>query len=328
MKRHQLDVDLGLGKEVHDPPGAIVDTQPDQHHAWPVDRELGFARMLLSIPVCEVLDGLDAEAAGVLLDERAESHGIESGQVGRIVEHLGYRVAGQRALLQLEHDQPAGGIDTKEIKRTTVLRDDLVSIAAGRGQAGTRVERHVRPLVIAALDRRLPAHAALRTDARRNAGFRPPYASRAAQSLVAIAVRIVAISAAAASWAIITDAGGVEAHWSSTRSASARRTTSRPTTTTSTARPAAASATHSAACCAPHVRTAFSVSSSAWTKTKAARAASSASGSLCGKYRNWALDRALIETARQHVLWDPDRGERVHLLVLGREPRNMRVLDT
>ena len=68
--------------------------------------------------------GVDAVATGVLLDERAESHGvIESGQVGRIVEHLGYRVAGQRAPLQLEHDQPAVGIDTKEIKSSTIRRN-------------------------------------------------------------------------------------------------------------------------------------------------------------------------------------------------------------
>ncbi len=33
-----------------------------------------------------------------------------------------------------------------------------------------------------------------------------------AQSLVAIALRIAAISAAASSWSIVTDAGGVEAH--------------------------------------------------------------------------------------------------------------------
>ena len=79
--------------------------------------------MFLSIPVCEVLDAIDAVATGVFLDERAESHGVESGQVGRIVEDLSYRVAGQRAPLQLEHNQPAVGIDTKEIKRTTVRRN-------------------------------------------------------------------------------------------------------------------------------------------------------------------------------------------------------------
>ena len=90
---------------------------------WPVERDLGFARMFLSIPVCEVLDAIDAVAAGVLLDERAESHGIEGGQVGRIVQHLGCRVAGQRATLQLEHDQPAVGVDTKEIERTTIRRN-------------------------------------------------------------------------------------------------------------------------------------------------------------------------------------------------------------
>ena len=103
--------------------------------------------------------------------------------------------------------------------------------------SGTRVERHVRPLVIAALERRLPAHAALRTHARLIAGFRPPYTSNAAQSLVAIAFLIAAISAAASCWDIITDSGGVEALLSSTRPAAARRTGSPPTTTTSTARP-------------------------------------------------------------------------------------------
>ena len=97
--------------------------------------------------------------------------------------------------------------------------DDILGVAAGSGQASTRFERQVRPLVIAALDRRLPAQSALRTRVRCSAGFRPPYTSRAAQSLVGIALRIAAISAAA-SWAIVTDAEGVDAHWTSTRSPS------------------------------------------------------------------------------------------------------------
>ena len=46
------------------------------------------------------------------------------------------------------------------------------------------------------------------TRVRCNAGFRPPYPSRAAQSPGAIALRIVAISAAASSWAIVTAASG------------------------------------------------------------------------------------------------------------------------
>ena len=118
-----------------------------------------------------------------------------------------------------------------------------------------------------------------------NAGFRPPYTCRAAQSLVAIALRIAALSPAASSWAIVTDAGGVEARRSSTRPAAARRPGARPTATTSTPRPAAARARHSAACCEPHVRTALSVSSLAWTNTNVARSPSSAIGSLWGKYR-------------------------------------------
>ena len=44
----------------------------------------------------------------------------------------------------------------------------------------TRTERHVRPLVIATLDRRLPAQAALKSRGRCNAGCRPPHTSRAA----------------------------------------------------------------------------------------------------------------------------------------------------
>ena len=181
--------------------------------------------------------------------------------------------------------------------------------------------------MIAALDRRLPAHAALRTDARRKAGFRPPYASRAAQSLVAIAVRIASISAAAASWAIITDSGGVEAHWSSTRSASARRTTSRPTTTTSTARPAAASAAHSAACCEPQVRTALSVSVFSLDKQECRPLAVERDRQLVGKVPILRADRALVESARQHVLGDSRPGQRVHLLALGREPRGVRMFE-
>ena len=110
---------------------------------------------------------------------------------------------------------------------------------------GTRVERQVRPVVIAAVDRWLPAQAALRMRVRCNAGFRPPHASRGVTSPVAIACLIAAISAAAWSWAIVTDSGGVEAHLSSTRPARAKRSGSRPTTT-STARPAAMSAAHSA----------------------------------------------------------------------------------
>ena len=37
--------------------------QPDQHHAWPVERELGFARMFLSIPVCMMIDTLTPHTA-------------------------------------------------------------------------------------------------------------------------------------------------------------------------------------------------------------------------------------------------------------------------
>ena len=43
---------------------------------------------------------------------------------------------------------------------------------------------------------------------RRNAGFRPPYASRAAEAPVAITFLVAAISAAAATWALVTDSGG------------------------------------------------------------------------------------------------------------------------
>ena len=65
---------------------------------------------------------------------------------------------------------------------------------------GTCVERHVRPVVIAAVDRRLPAQAAWRTRVRCSAGFRPPYASGAAESAVAIAFLMAAISAVTSSW--------------------------------------------------------------------------------------------------------------------------------
>ena len=135
-----------------------------------------------------------------------------------------------------------------------------------------------------------------------------PYDSGAVESYVVIARRIACIAATPASDSA-SAAAGVDAHLSMTRQAPARRSTSRPTTTASTAHPVSASLAHSLACCAPHVRTPLAGSSSAWTNTKVARGASSASGSLWGKYR------------------DPWPGERVHLLVVGREPRCVWVFE-
>ena len=54
------------------------------------------------------------------------------------------------------------------------------TVMALLGSDGTRVELHLRPVVVAAVDRWLPTRAALRTHVLYNAGFRRPYASRTA----------------------------------------------------------------------------------------------------------------------------------------------------
>ena len=96
---------------------------------------------------------------------------------------------------------------------------------------------------------------------------------------------------------------------------------------TSTARPAATSAAHSAACCEPHVRTALAVSSSVLDKHERRPPAVERDRQLVGEVAVLRADRALVEPARQHVPGDPRRGQRVHLLGLGRKPRRARTFE-
>ena len=100
------------------------------------------------------------------------------------------------------------------------------------------------------------------------------------------------------------------------RPASRSRSGSRPTTNTSTARPPSASAAHSAACCPPHVRTALARSHPRpWTKT------------LVGEVAALRAQRAPVEAARQQRLGNRRRRQRRHLVVLGRQPRRVGVVE-
>ena len=71
---------------------------------------------LRAVPVGEIVDRLDAIAAGAVRDVFAELVEIHCGEGGRVVEDLRDGVAPQRAALQLEDDEASVTVDSEEVE--------------------------------------------------------------------------------------------------------------------------------------------------------------------------------------------------------------------
>ena len=201
--------------------------------------------------------------------------------------------------------------------------------------AGTLVERHVRPLVIAGPAPPVPASAADSSRIRARASLiprRPPgWQGRRAPPQCPVGLqggKVAARHRRLLSRAPLRPlpqrrglpARGPSVQPASTGLAAAKRSRSRPTITTSTARPAARSAAHRPACASPHVRTPLGVTSFAWTNTNVARSAEG-HRQLVREVPGAGAPRAPVHPPRQRPLRRARRLQRRGPVRLGRRPR-------